>query len=75
MSLQINDRLLWPGGKRKALTLSYDDGISQDRRLLKLLNEQGVKCTFNLNSGLLGMEGRVSAGKKRFPTTKSEKRK
>ncbi len=64
MSLQINDRLLWPGGKRKALTLSYDDGISQDRRLLKLLNEQGVKCTFNLNSGLLGMEGRVSAGKK-----------
>lgn len=64
MSLQINDRLLWPGGKRKALTFSYDDGITQDYRLLELLNQYGEKCTFNLNSGLLGTQGTVAAGKK-----------
>lgn len=73
MSLQINDRLLWPGGRKKALTLSYDDGITQDRRLLRLLNEYGEKCTFNLNSGLLGMEGRVSAGKKEVPHNKIDR--
>jgi peptidoglycan/xylan/chitin deacetylase (PgdA/CDA1 family) len=64
MSLQVNDRLFWPGGKRKALTLSYDDGIGQDRRLVELFNKYGVKATFNLNSGLIGQAGSVSAGKK-----------
>ena len=29
MSFQINDRLYWPEGKRKAFTLSYDDGIKE----------------------------------------------
>jgi len=64
MSLQINDRLFWPNGKKKAFTLSYDDGIEQDRRLIKLLNQHGVKSTFNINSGLLGVAGKVAAGKK-----------
>ncbi len=64
MSLQVNDRMLWPKGKRKAFTLSYDDGITQDKRLIELLNKYGVKATFNLNSGLFGQSGAVSAGKK-----------
>lgn len=64
MSLQVNDRLFWPGGKKKSLTLSYDDGIEQDRRLISLLDQHRVKCTFNLNSGLLGVTGTVAAGKK-----------
>ncbi|MDR3085114.1 MAG: polysaccharide deacetylase family protein [Christensenellaceae bacterium] len=42
---------LYPGGKRKAFTLSYDDGVRQDARLVQLLNEKGVKATFNLNLG------------------------
>ena len=46
--------LRFPGGKRKALTLSYDDGVRQDIRLAGLCNQNGVKCTFNLNSGTLG---------------------
>ena len=46
--------LRFPGGRRKALTLSYDDGVRQDLRLLELLDRYGVKCTFNLNSGTLG---------------------
>ncbi len=41
----------FPGGKRKALTLSYDDGIGQDIRLAGLLRQYGVKCTFNINGG------------------------
>ncbi len=41
-------------GKKKAVTFSYDDGITQDIRLIELLNKYGLKCTFNINSGLLG---------------------
>jgi len=44
-------------GKRKALTFSYDDGITQDRRLIKLLNKYDLKATFNLNFQLLGTGG------------------
>lgn len=44
---------LYPGKKRKAFTLSYDDGVKQDIRFVELLNKYGLKCTFNLNSGLL----------------------
>lgn len=40
--------------KRKAITFSYDDGVSQDIRLIELLNRYNLKCTFNLNSQLLG---------------------
>ena len=40
-------------GKTKAFTLSYDDGVESDRKLLKIINEYGLKCTFNLNSGVL----------------------
>ena len=42
----------FPGGKHKALTLSYDDGKTQDRRLVEIFNRYGIKGTFNLNSGL-----------------------
>ena len=37
-------------GKMKAVTLSYDDGILQDIRLIEMLDKYGLKCTFNLNS-------------------------
>lgn len=40
-------------GKKKAVTFSYDDGVCQDRRLVELLNRYGLKCTFNLNSGIM----------------------
>lgn len=50
------DFLVFPGEKSKACTLSYDDGVVQDRRLAELLRGYGVKCTFNLGSALLGHE-------------------
>ncbi len=34
----------------KAVTFSYDDGVTQDIRLINLLNKYNLKCTFNLNS-------------------------
>lgn len=44
-------------GKMKALTFSYDDGVTQDQRLISLFNKYGMKATFNLNSELLGKPG------------------
>ncbi len=38
-------------GKTKVLTLSYDDGVVQDRRLIDIMNKHGLKGTFNINSG------------------------
>ena len=37
----------------KAITFSFDDGHTQDIRLVELLNKYGVKSTFNLNSGTM----------------------
>ncbi len=47
---------MW-NGKLKAVTFSYDDGITQDRRFIKLLNRYDLKATFNINSGRLGEAG------------------
>ncbi len=38
----------YPGGKTKAATFSYDDGAKTDLRLAEILNEYGIKCTFNI---------------------------
>lgn len=48
------DTLLFPEGRKKALTFSYDDAVTQDVRFLELLNGFGLKGTFNINTGLLG---------------------
>ena len=47
-------------GKMKAITFSYDDGVTQDIRLIELLNQYGLKSTFNLNSELLSTKGMLS---------------
>lgn len=49
----------FPGGKARALTLSYDDGVEQDIRLIGIMKQYGLKGTFNLNSGLYAPEGTV----------------
>jgi len=51
--------LRFPQGRAKALTLSYDDGVEQDMRLVEILDSYGLKGTFNLNSGLYAPEGTV----------------
>ena len=42
----------FPEGKEKAVTFSYDDGVAADRKLIEILNKNGLKGTFNLNSEL-----------------------
>ena len=53
--------LRYPGFKTKALTLSYDDGVWQDRPMIEKLNQYGLKCTFNLNGGIIGQGNRIPA--------------
>ena len=40
--------LRFPGGKAKAVTLSYDDGCKHDIRFSEIISKYGLKCTFNL---------------------------
>ena len=56
----------------KIFTLSFDDGVTQDRRFIGLLKKYGLTCTFNVNSALLGTEGEVITGKisRAFRTTR-----
>lgn len=48
--------LRFPGFKKRAVTLSYDDGMVYDKLLVEILNTYGIKCTFNLNSELFAAE-------------------
>lgn len=47
----------FPGNLKKAVTISYDDGVEQDIRLISLMEQYGIKGTFNLNSGCYAAEG------------------
>ena len=49
-------RKLYPGGRPKAFNITYDDGVLQDVRFVRLLNRYGLKGTFNLNSQLMQEE-------------------
>lgn len=42
----------FPNGKPKALTLSYDDDVTCNVPFCEILDKYGLKCTFNINSGL-----------------------
>ena len=53
--------MLFPDGKNKALTLSYDDGVQQDIKLIEILDKYGIKCTFNINGYALEDEERTYA--------------
>lgn len=45
--------------KMKAVTFSYDDALTQDKRLIEIFDKYGLKATFNLNSGFLGQPGHL----------------
>lgn len=49
----------FPGGKSRALTLSYDDCVESDIRLMAIMDRYGLKGTFNLNGGLYSREDKV----------------
>ena len=54
-----NIYICFPGGRHKALTMSYDDGREEDRRLVDIFNRHGIRGTFNLNAGIRGDPGRI----------------
>lgn len=47
---RIDRFLRFPGGKFKALTLSYDDGCVLDGKLIQLMKKAGIKGTFNIST-------------------------
>ena len=49
----------FPNGRAKALTFSYDDGVQQDIRFMDILDKNGLKGTFNINSERFSPEGKV----------------
>jgi peptidoglycan/xylan/chitin deacetylase (PgdA/CDA1 family) len=51
----VRIKMLFPEGKTKALILSYDDGRTDDRQLVKLMNKYHLVGTFHLNSNKLGI--------------------
>ena len=50
---------LYPGGRKKACTFSYDDNQEYDRRLVEIFNRYELKATFHINAGTLDREGFV----------------
>lgn len=44
---------IFPDGKTRALTFSFDDNQVFDKRLIEIFNKYGMKGTFNINSGTL----------------------
>ena len=56
----VKSFMRYPGGLSKALTLSYDDGVKQDIRMIEILDKYGIKCTFNINSGCFSKDGDTS---------------
>ena len=49
----------FPGGKTKALAMSYDDGFEYDRSLVEILNRYGIRGTFHLNASMLDQKERL----------------
>ena len=47
----------FPGGLSKALTLSYDDAVEQDFRLIDIMTAHGLKGTFNISTAQYIPEG------------------
>jgi hypothetical protein len=58
-----NAQFLWPDGKRFALTSCWDDGTIHDRTLVAIFNRHGLKASFNLCSGKLGLSAEQSGWK------------
>lgn len=48
--------MLFPGFKKRCVTLSYDDGFVSDKKMVAVLDKYGIKCSFNLNSAVMPTE-------------------
>lgn len=57
-------------GKLKAITFSFDDGVTQDIQMIRLLDKYGLKATFHICSGWLGKMALSMGGGCRTPRYK-----
>ena len=57
----------------KAITFSYDDGVTQDIRLIEIFNKYNLRATFNINSELLGLDGALVRNNVHINHTKNKK--
>ena len=48
--------LRFPSFRDKALTLSYDDGVVFDKKLIEIMDKFSLKGTFNINSELFALK-------------------
>ena len=53
----------FPDGRDKAFTMSYDDGMVQDKRLFSIMKKNGLRGTFNINTGLFAEEDAKEDGR------------
>ena len=61
-------------GKSKVLTLSYDDGVVFDKRLIEIMDKNGIKGTFNINANLYQSEDRErKAGEDRLTLSQAKR--
>lgn len=59
----------FPEGKTKAVTLSYDDCMEEDQKLIDLMGKYGMKGTFNLIPGWFAKEGTVYPAEETYRLT------
>ncbi len=52
-------KMVLKDGKMKVFTMSYDDGVTQDKRLMEIMDRNGLKGTFNMSSGTYMAEDHV----------------
>ena len=62
----------FPNGRAKALTLSYDDGVREDDRLIDIMQRYGLRGTFNLNTGRYLTEEQAETMQKPYGIHKTE---
>ena len=60
-------------GKKKALTFSYDDNVTQDIRLIEIFNKYNLKATFNINSEKIGERNTLLINGKQISHNKNKK--
>jgi peptidoglycan/xylan/chitin deacetylase (PgdA/CDA1 family) len=51
------DMMLWPDGRDKCCTLSFDDGTVEDRRICEMLRSHNLRATFNINGSMQNVVG------------------
>lgn len=66
-------QMLLKDGKRKALTFSYDDGNTQDIRLIEIFDRFGLKGTFNVDTGLFLNDSSERDGEGKLTWEEAEK--